>query len=322
MDKKDYSKYCFSPMKYKKLLKYYEDQRDAFWTFAEIKMDQNDRRDWLSLNNNERKFLTFVLAFFAQADGIVIENLFENFQRETSDIKEANAFYSIQNAIETIHNETYSKLIETFIQDLDQREKAFAAIDNYPSIKKLAEWMMKWMNSDIPLPQRVIAFACVEGIFFSGAFCAIYWIKKTNKLRGLCKANEFIARDEALHTEFAIALYHHLTSVIHKFDPLDETIVHNIIKSAMEVSEEFINDALNVELIGMNSKDMIQYVKCTADRLSTSLGYSEIYNTKNPFDWMLLIVLPNKTNFFEDSVSEYSKGNSNETYIFSITENF
>lgn len=302
----DYSKYCFLPMKHRKLLSYYEKQRDSFWTPSEINMEK-DRYDWLSLQKDEIQFLTFVLAFFAQADGIVIENLVEHFQKETSTIKEANAFYCMQNAIETIHNETYSMMIETFIQDLKEREKALNAIDNYPSIKKIAEWMTKWMNSEAPLMERIIAFACVEGIFFSGAFCAIYWIKKSNKLRGLCKANEFIARDEALHTEFAIALYHHYTSVEKKADLLSQKTVHYIISSAMAVVEEFIRDALKVELIGMNANEMMEYVKCTADSLITSLGYDKIYNAENPFDWMMLIALPNKTNFFEDTVSEYSK---------------
>ncbi len=309
--KSKYSKYCFLPMKYPKLLQYYEKQRDAFWTPGEIDMGK-DRSDWLSLEPAERKFLTFILAFFAQADGIVIENLIENFQRETSEIKEVNAFYCMQNAMEMIHNETYSMMIETFIQDLQEREKALNAIDNYPSIKKIADWMMMWMKSDSPLMERVIAFACVEGIFFSGAFCAIYWIKKSNKLRGLCKANEFIARDEALHTEFAIALYHHYTSVGKRAPLLDQKVVYSIIGSAMNVAEEFIRDALHVELIGMNAEEMIQYVKCTADSLITSLGYEALYNVENPFDWMMMIALPNKTNFFEDTVSEYSKNKKND----------
>lgn len=316
----DFSKYCFLPMKYKTLEKYYHDQKNAFWTPSEIDMSK-DREDWINLDEGTQKFLTFVLSFFAQADGIVIENLIENFQRETNEYKEANAFYCMQNAIETIHNETYSLMIETFIQDLKERERALNAIDNYPSIRKIAEWMMKWMHSGRPLMERVIAMACVEGIFFSGAFCAIYWIKKSNKLRGLCKANEFIARDEALHTEFAIALYHHYTSVVNKCPLLEEDIVHSIIKESMEVSENFIRDALNVELIGMNADEMIKYVRCTADRLSMSLGYDKIYGAENPFDWMMLIALPNKTNFFEDTVSEYSKVKTSN-FEFEVSDDF
>ncbi len=280
-----------------------------------------DRKDWMSLNDDERKFLTFILAFFSQADGIIVENLIEHFQRETNEYKEANAFYSMQNAMETIHNETYSIMIETFIQDFQERKKALNAIDNYPSIKKLAEWMFEWMDEERPLMDRVIAFACVEGIFFSGAFCAIYWIKKSNRLRGLCKANEFIARDEALHTEFAVALYHHYTSVVKRSQKLSQKTVHDIIKSSMSVVEEFIRDALHVELIGMNSKDMITYVQCTADRLAVSLGYDKIYKVENPFDWMVLIALSNKTNFFEDTVSEYSKVKDND-FTFTTDEPF
>ena len=313
----DYSKYCFMPMRYKKLISFYERQRDSFWVPSEINMS-GDRKDWASLNENERRFLTFVLAFFAQADGIVIENLISNFQKETSEIKEANAFYCMQNAMEMIHNETYSLMIDTFIQNLDEKNKALNAIDNYPSIKKIADWMMVWMRSDAPLLERVIAFACVEGIFFTSAFCAIYWIKRSNKLKGLCKANEFIARDEALHTEFAIALYHHYTSVTKTINLLSQDTVHSIIKSAIAVSEEFVTDALKVDLIGMSTKDMIQYVKCAADYLVTALNFEPIYNVENPFDWMTLITLTNKTNFFEDTVSEYSKTKSDFTFDLTV----
>lgn len=315
----DYSKYCFLPMKYARLLEHYTKQRDAFWTVAEIDFSK-DRGDWMKLEAGEREFLTFVLAFFAQADGLVIENLFENFQRETSDIKEANAFYSIQNAIETIHNETYSTMIETFIQDYGQRQKAFNAIDNYPSIKKIADWILKWMDPKLPLLERIVAFACVEGIFFSGAFCAIYWIKKSNRLRGLCKANEFIARDEAIHTQFAVALYHFYT-MVRMMESLTQGRIEEIIGSAIEVIEEFIRNALRVELISMNADDMMKYVKCTADVLVTSLGFEKMYSAENPFDWMLLITLPNKTNFFEDTVSEYSKVAKSD-FKFTTTEDY
>jgi len=177
------------------------------------------------------------------------------------------------------------------------------------------------MHSDKSLLERIIAFACVEGIFFSGAFCAIYWIKKSNRLRGLCKANEFIARDEAIHTLFAIALYHHYTLLSKKYKLLDEQVVHNIIREALEVSEEFIREALNVDLIGMSADDMIEYVKCTADFLATELGYDPVYGAKNPFDWMKLIAMENKTNFFEDTVSEYSKVKQND-FNFKTDVNF
>lgn len=301
----DYSKYCFLPIQYPNLIAYYDLQKQAFWFPSSIHMS-TDRKDWLELSEDERKFITFILAFFAQADGLVIENLVTNFQRETSEFKEANAFYAMQNAIETIHNEVYSLLIETLIQDIDERNRAMNAIQNYPSIKTIADWMIKWMDSSRPLLERIIAFACIEGIIFNGAFCAIYWIKKKNKLNGLTKANEWIARDEAIHTMFAVALYYHYTEVIGRFPRLSGKIVHSIVKSVMEVAENFIRKAMCVELIGMDADSMIEYVKCTADHLVSSLGYEKIYDAKNPFDWMIMITLSNKTNFFEDSVSEYS----------------
>ena len=212
-------------------------------------------------------------------------------------------------------------LIEAFFRDSEEKKKAFNAIKYYPSIRKIADWMFKWMNSDTPLHERVIAFACVEGIFFSSAFAAIYWIKRRNILHGLCKANEFIARDEAMHTEFAVALYHVLTEIDRKYDPLPESRVHEIIGSAMEISEEFTRSALKVDLIGMNADDMVSYVKCTSNRLSESLGYSKIYDVENPFDWMSIIGLPNRSNFFETKVSEYSR-QAKSDFEFSLDGEF
>ena len=231
--------------------------------------------------------------------------------RETSKLKEAGKFYKMQAAIEQVHNETYSLLIEAFFRDHEEKKKAFNAIHNYPSIKKIANWIFKWMDSKRPLAERVIAFACVEGIFFSSAFAAIYWIKKRNVLKGLCKANEWIARDEAIHTEFAIALYHTLTG--EGICPLlEKDRVHEIIKSASLTSEEFTRNALRVDMIGMNADNMIKYVQCTSDRLSKTLGYGKIYSTENPFDWMAVISLPNKSNFFETKVSEYGRQEDND----------
>lgn len=314
----DYSKYCFFPIHNDSLYRLYKQQRNAFWTVDEINMI-DDRKDWESLNPNEKKFLTFILAFFAQADGIIIENIMENFQKETSYIKEANSFYSMQNAIETIHNETYSVMIETFIQDPIEKNKALNAIQNYGSIKRMADWMRVWMDPKIPIMERIVAFICVEGIFFTGAFCAIYWIKRSNKLNGLCKANEFIARDEALHTRFGIALYHIMSSTKNR---LSFTTVNTIINSAIEINETFIRDALCVDLIGMNANDMIKYVKCTADYILDQLGYKRIYNVYNPFDFMNLIVLDNKTNFFEDIVSEYTGPRTNDYTFPLLDKNF
>jgi ribonucleoside-diphosphate reductase subunit M2 len=317
----DFSRYSFQPINFPKLIEYYTLQRDAFWSPKEISFVK-DRSDWLSLKDDERRFLTFVLSFFAQVDGIIIENLNENFQRETSEFKEVVAFYNIQNAMETIHNETYSLMIETFIQDINERNRALDAINHFPSIRNISDWIRTWMDPNIPLMERIIAFSCVEGILFTAAFTAIYWIKKSNLLRGLCKANEFIARDEAIHTNFAVALYHHYTRVVKKFPILSQEKVHKIISDAVNVSEVFIRDALRVDLIGMNAEDMLEYVKCTANWLATSFAYDKVYeNAKNPFPWMLLITMQNKTNFFEDSVSEYSKTKSYD-YTFTTAEPF
>lgn len=319
---KDYSKYCFSPINNKKLIDYYYKQRDSFWTFAEIKMDHNDRKDFLELNLGAQEFIKFVLAFFSQFDGIVNENLSINFMEKMSHIKEVNAFQFMQGAIEVIHNESYSKATETIIQDLDERKKILSAIENYPSIRKLAKWVEEGTSNSKSFLEQLLTMMCVEGIFFSSAFCSIYWIKKMNKMRGLCKLNEFIARDEALHTDFAIALYHHLTLVSKEMEPLDENVIVNIIKSAVEVNSEFIRDALKVELIGINSEDMIKYVKCTADTILESLGCSRIYKIDNPFEWMIMINLTNKTNFFEDTVSEYARPDTNEDFTFTTEEEF
>ena len=316
----NFAQYSFFPIKHHVLEKYYQKQKDVFWTPQEIDY-RSDRDDWDRLDENTKEFIKFILLFFAQADGIVNENLIEHFKKETSDYKEARYFYAAQEFIEVIHNETYSMLIEAFFRDPEEKKKAFNAIKYYPSIRKIADWMFKWMNSDTPLHERVIAFACVEGIFFSSAFAAIYWIKRRNVLHGLCKANEFIARDEAMHTEFAVALYHVLTEVDHKYDPLSESRVHEIIGSALKVSEEFTRDALKVDLIGMNANDMVSYVKCTANRLSESLGYSKLYDVENPFDWMAIIGLPNRSNFFETKVSEYSR-QAKSDFEFSLDDEF
>ena len=319
-EEKDFSQYSFFPIKYHILEGYYQKQKDVFWTAQEIDY-KGDRDDWDNLDSDTKEFIKFILLFFAQADGIVNENLIDNFKKETSCYKEARYFYAAQEFMEVCHNETYSMLIESFIRDPEEKRKAFNAIKYYPSIRKIADWMFKWMKSDRPLHERVISFACVEGIFFSSAFAAIYWIKRKNILHGLCKANEFIARDEALHTEFAVALYHVLTGIDHKFDLLPESRVHEIIRSAVETSEEFTRSALRVDLIGMSADDMISYVKCTANKLSESLGYSKIYDVENPFDWMLVIGLPNRSNFFETRVSEYGR-HSKPDFQFDLDADF
>lgn len=301
-------KYSYFPIEYECLEKYYQLQKNMFWTAQDIDY-KGDRDDWESLDDDTKRFVKFILFFFAQADGIINENLIDNFKKETSKYKEARYFYAAQEFIEVGHNETYSNLIETFIRDPEEKKIAFDAINNFPSIKKISDWMFKWMVQSIPLTQRIIAFACVEGILFSGAFAGVYWIKRKNILEGLTKANEYIARDEALHTEFGVALYHTMTKIDKNsgFEPLSKEKVHSIISSATSVAEEFIKDALKVELIGMNSEKLIKYVKCTSNKLSESLGYGKIYDVINPFDWMAIIGLPNKSNFFETRVTEYGK---------------
>lgn len=316
---RDFSKYSFFPVNHEVLIKYYQRQKSVFWTAQEIDY-RGDREDWDNLDKNTREFLKFPLFFFAQIDGIITEGI-DIFKADTSDIKECKAFYAAQEFIEVGHNETYSMLIETFIRDPEEKAKAFNAIENYPIIKKIAVWMVDWMDQNIPLVERIIAFACVEGILFSSAFASIYWIKRKNVLKGLCKANEFIARDEALHAEFAVALYHVLTGITKKYNLLPKKKVHDIIKSAVGMAEEFTRQALKVDLVGMNADDMIRYIKCTADRLSDSLGYGNIYNVKNPFDWMVVIGLPNKSNFFETVPTEYGR-QTESSFKFDLDADF
>ena len=316
----DLSKYSFFPIKYHTLENFYQRQKDMFWTPAEIDF-RTDRLDYEMLDENSREFIKFILLFFSQADGIINENLIDNFKKETSCYKEAGHFYAAQEFMEVIHNETYSMLIETLIRDPEEKAKAFNAIKYYPSIRKIADWIFEWMKNDRPLMERVIAFACVEGMMFSGAFAAIYWIKRRNILKGLTKSNEWISKDEGLHFEFAIELYRVMTRPEEKHEPLSEKRVYEIIGSAMNATEDFTRHALKVDLIGMNADDMISYVKCIANNLSESLGYRKLYEVENPFDWMAVIGLSNKSNMFETVVSEYARvGESN--YEFKLDSEF
>jgi ribonucleoside-diphosphate reductase beta chain len=301
----DTSQYSFFPIKYHILESYYQKQKDVFWTAQEIDY-LSDRNDWEHMDEGTKTLVKFILFFFAQTDGILCVNL-THFKKETSMYKEAGYFYAAQEFMEVTHNETYSMLIEALIRDPVEKHQAFNAIKYYPSIGNIANWMFEWMDNSIPLAERVIAFACIEGILFSSAFAAIYWIKRKNILHGLCQANFYIARDENLHTEFAVALYHVMTEIDKKFESVSEKRVHEIISSSVKIAEDFTRDALKVELIGMNADDMISYVKCTANRLSESLGYKKIYEVENPFDWMLVIGLPNKSNFFESKPTEYAR---------------
>merc|ERR1711881_473428 len=257
-------------------------------------------KDWEQLTDQERHFIKHVLAFFAASDGIVLENLGSRFCTEVQ-IPEARAFYGFQIAMENIHSETYSLLIEQYIRDEAEKDKLFNAIETIPAVQQKAQWAAMWMNDDSCFAERLVAFAAVEGILFSGSFCAIYWLKKRGKMPGLTFSNELISRDEGLHSDFACLLYSMLQN------RLPDSIVNDIIKGAVVAERRFICDALSCDLIGMNNELMTKYIEFVADRLLTALGHPKIFGASNPFDWMELISLQGKTNFFEKRVGEYQK---------------
>jgi len=278
----------------------YKKAEASFWTAEEIDL-ASDLNDWNKLNQNERHFVSHVLAFFAASDGIVNENLAANFATEVQ-IPEARCFYGFQIAVENIHSETYSLLIDTYIRDLKEKQYLLNAIETVPCVQKKANWALQWCDtSNASFAERCVAFSAVEGIFFSGSFCAIFWLKKRGLMPGLCFSNELISRDEGLHCDFACLLYKMLVN------PLPEERIVEIITNAVEIEKEFISDALPVELIGMNSTLMKQYIEFVADRLLVALGCSKHYNIVNPFEWMDMISLQGKTNFFEKRVGEYAK---------------
>ena len=312
------SRYVMFPIQDNEIWKMYKKQVDCFWRAEEIDLSK-DITQWNSemLNDNERYFISMILAFFAASDGIVTENLAVRFMGDVQ-LAEARAFYGFQIAIENIHNEVYSLLIDSLIKSDEQKNKLFAGIDNFPCIKKKSDWALRWINDKrSSFYTRLIAFACIEGIFFSGAFCSIYWLKKRGLMPGLTFSNELISRDEALHTEFAILLY----NKTQKRYPKQK--VHDIIKEAVEIEKEFICEALPCRLIGMNSKLMSQYIEFIADRLSLQLGYDKIYNSLNPFDFMEMISVEGKTNFFEKRVSEYAMSERTKTdNIFDLSASF
>jgi len=292
-------RFVMFPIHYDDIWFMYKKQLECFWRAEEIDLSK-DLVDWNSqLNENERYFISVVLAFFASSDGIVAENLGVRFMNEVK-ISEARAFYGFQIAMENIHNETYSLLIDTFIKGREEKKKLFEGIKNFPSIKKKADWGKKWITDSSSFATRLVAFACVEGIMFSGSFCSIYWLKKRGLMNGLCFSNELISRDEALHTEFAILLY----SKLH--DKISTEKIHSIIKEAVEIEIEFICEALPCRLLGMNSDSMSKYIKFVADRLAVQLGCNKIFHSNNPFDFMEMISVEGKTNFFERRVSEYA----------------
>jgi ribonucleoside-diphosphate reductase beta chain len=292
------NKYCLFPIQDNSIYEFYKKQISCFWTVEEIDLS-HDIKDFENLHDNEKYFIKMVLSFFASADGIVNENLDLRFINEVQ-LAEAKATYSIQNAMETIHSETYSILIDTYIKDKEERNRCFKSITEFPVISKKLNWGLKWINSNEPFSKRIVAFAIMEGLFFSGAFCSIFWLKKRGLMKGLCFANELISRDEGLHTEFAVYLYN---TYCKKLSDLE---MYDMMKTAVEIETEFIVSSLPCRLIGMNSDMMTQYIKYVADRLLTQLGYSKLYNLKNPFAFMEMISIEGKTNFFEKRVSEYS----------------
>jgi len=287
------------PIQYPEVWEMYKKHEASFWTAEEIDLSQ-DLKDWDSLAAPEQHFIKHVLAFFAASDGIVLENLGSQFATEVQ-IPEARAFYGFQMAMENIHSETYSLLIEQYIREPAEKNKIFDAIHSMPAVADKANWAIQWMQRDNCFAERVVAFAAVEGILFSGSFCAIYWLKKRGLMPGLTFSNELISRDEGLHTEFACLLYTMLQN------KLPDEIVHNIIKGAVAAERKFICDALSCDLIGMNSELMSRYIEFVADRLLTALGHPKLFGATNPFDWMELISLQGKTNFFEKRVGEYQK---------------
>jgi ribonucleoside-diphosphate reductase subunit M2 len=313
----DTKRYVIFPIKRDDVWKMYKKSEANFWTTEELDLSK-DLKDFNGLNDNEKYFIENILAFFAASDGIVNENLVERFCKDVQ-LLEAKFFYGFQIAMKNIHSETYSLLIDTYVKDITKKNKLFNAIDTIPSVQKKADWALKWINDEkSTFGTRVIAFAAVEGIFFSGSFCSIFWLKKRGLMPGLCFANELISRDEGLHTEFAVLMYSML-----KDKPSKETILE-IIKEAVELEKEFITESLPCNLIGMNMDLMKQYIEYVSDRLLLMLGLEKVYNSLNPFPWMELISVQGKTNFFEKRVGEYSNiaGSEKENNVFELDDDF
>lgn len=293
-------RYTLFPIQHPDLWNAYKQHFAGFWTTEEIDLG-SDMTDWEGLNENQRHFILHILAFFAASDGIVNENLAENMQSRVQWL-EAKVFYRFQMAMEDVHSETYSLLIDTYVKDEELKMNLFNAIESIPCVKNKAQWALDWIHDpSATFPQLLIAFAIVEGIFFSGSFCAIFWLKKQGKMPGLCFANEVISRDEGLHQKFAVLLYSKLE---HK---LDQQTIHKMVSSAVSLEKEFICEALSVSLLGMNANLMSQYIEFVADVLLDMLDVDKLYNVTNPFDWMDMISLQGKTNFFEKRVGEYQK---------------
>ncbi len=311
-------RFVIFPIKYPDIWAKYKQHQAVHWTPEEIDLSK-DLKDWEKLTDNERHFIKHILGFFAGSDGIVMENLATRFSREVM-IPEAKFFYAEQNIIEAIHSETYSLLIDTYLSDKEEKTNILRAIQTIPAVKKKADWALAWIeNNEADFATRLLAFAAVEGIFFSGAFCAIFWLKQRGVMPGLTLSNEFIARDEGLHTEFACLLY---SKIVNR---LDKKKAQKIIREAVKIEKHFITKALPCELIGMNAKLMGQYIEFVADRLLLQLGYGKAYNASNPFPFMERISLENKDNFFEKRVSTYAKatvGKNQDDMKFKMTEDF
>ena len=312
------NRFTLFPIMKPKLFQKYKQHVSVFWTPEELDLAK-DMKDWIKLSANEQHFIKNVLAFFAGSDGIIQENLAARFMHEIQ-LAEARQFYSVQLMMEAIHSETYSLLIDTYIEDKEEKAKLFSAIQTIPCVKLKAEWAQKWISStEENFATRLIAFAIVEGIFFSGSFCAIYWLKERGLMPGLTVSNEFIARDEGLHTDFACALYEEIVQKVPK------SKVHKIIREAVKIEKQFITESLPCHLVGMNDKLMAQYIEFVADRLSSQLGYGKLYNTQNPFDFMERISLEGKDNFFEKRVTSYAKsgvGQTSSQMSFSLDADF
>lgn len=312
------NRFVLFPIKYDKVWEMYKKAEASFWTAEEVDLS-SDLEHWNNLTEDERYFISHILAFFAASDGIVNENLASRFSTEVQ-IPEARCFYGFQIAIENIHSEMYSLLIDTYIQDSYEKHRLFNAIETVPCVKKKADWALKWINDTNSFAERLVAFACVEGIFFSSSFCSIYWLKKRGLMPGLTFSNELIARDEGMHTDFACLLYTMLEN------KLPQERLREIVTSAVEIEKEFVTDALPVELIGMNSRLMCQYVEFCADRLLRELGHPKVFGSSNPFPFMDHISLQNKTNFFEARVGAYQKAGvmnkSSDERAFSLDADF
>ena len=312
-------RFVLFPIKYPDIWEYYKKAEASLWTAEEIDLSQ-DSKDWENLNDGERHFISHILAFFAASDGIVNENLAENFVAEVQ-YTEAKFFYGFQIAMENIHSETYSLLIDTYIKDPKERDYLFRAVETIDCVKKKADWALRWIDNG-SFAERLIAFAAVEGIFFSGSFCSIFWLKKRGLMPGLAFSNELISRDEGLHCDFACHIYSH-----HLVNQLSTDTVTKIILDAVEIEKEFVVDALPVSLIGMNATLMCQYIEFVADRLLYELGCEKVFGATNPFDFMEMISLQGKTNFFEKRVAEYQKAGvmqdkDDDTPKFSLDEDF